>query len=407
MRTALYIRLLAATFLALALSTAAFSQAGTCSGMTVGQLTSLNGYVPFPSSSLWNTDISTAPVDPNSANYINFIGSTVTLHPDFGSGTYHNQTIGIPYQVVAGTQPKVPVTLGLYASESDPGPEPIPSNALIEGYPKPGNGDRHVLVLEKDGCWLYELYHAALSRSGTWSADSTAIWDMTINEQRPYTWTSADAAGLPIFVGLARYDEVAAGAINHALRFTIPTTQEAFVLPATHWASTTTNPNAPPMGMRMRLKASFNISTFPADDQVILTALQKYGMILADNGSAIFISGAPSNSWTNTDLDLLKSITASDFDVVQTGTIYTPANVPTGPNPTISSFTANPTTVSAGQSTTLSWSVTNTTYNIIDPQVGPVRGTSVVVTPTATTTYTLYTTNQYGRTTASVTVTVQ
>jgi len=407
MRTTLYIRLLAGTFLALALSTAAFSQAGTCSGMTVGQLTSLNGFVPFPSSNLWNTDISTAAVDPNSANYINFIGSTVTLHPDFGSGTYHNQTIGIPYQVVAGTQPKVPVTLGLYASESDPGPEPIPSNALIEGYPKPGNGDAHVLVLEKDGCWLYELYHAALSKSGTWSADSAAIWDMTINEQRPYTWTSADAAGLPIFVGLARYDEVAAGAINHALRFTIPTTQKAFVLPATHWASTTTNPNAPPMGMRMRLKASFDISSFPADDQVILTALQKYGMILADNGSAIFISGAPSNSWNNTDLNLLKSITASDFDVVQTGTVYTPANVPTGPNPTISSFSANPTTVSAGQSTTLSWSVTNTTYNIIDPQVGPVRGTSIVVTPSATTTYTLYTTNQYGRTTASVTVTVQ
>src|SRR5215471_13280149 len=181
-----------------------FSQAGTCGGMTAGQLTSLNGFVPFPSNNLWNTDISTAPVDPNSANYINFIGSTVTLHPDFGSGTFHNQTIGIPYQVVAGTQPKVTVTLGTFASESDPGPEPIPSNALIEGYPKPStSGDRHVLVLEKDGCWLYELYHAAISKSGQWSADSTAIWDMTINEQRPYTWTSADAAGLPIFVGLA------------------------------------------------------------------------------------------------------------------------------------------------------------------------------------------------------------
>src|SRR5215470_13211865 len=156
----------------------AFSQAGTCSGMTVGQLTSLNGFVPISASSLWNTDISAATVDPNSANYINFIGSTVTLHPDFEAGTFHNQTIGIPYQVVAGTQAKVTVTLGALASESDPGPEPIPSNALIEGYPKPGNGDRHILVLEKDGCWLYELYHAAL-KSGQWSADSTAIWDMT------------------------------------------------------------------------------------------------------------------------------------------------------------------------------------------------------------------------------------
>ncbi|PYV46295.1 MAG: hypothetical protein DMG92_18395, partial [Acidobacteria bacterium] len=211
----------------------ALSQTGTCAGMTVGQLTSLNGFVPFQSNSLWNTDISTAPVDPNSANYINFIGSTVTLHPDFGSGTFHNQTLGIPYQIVAGTQAKVPVTLGAFFDESDPGPEPIPSNALIEGYPKPGNGDRHVLVLEKDGCWLYELYNATL-KSGKWSADATSIWDMTINEQRPYTWTSADAAGLPVFVGLARYDEVAAGAINHALRFTVPTSQRAFVLPATH-----------------------------------------------------------------------------------------------------------------------------------------------------------------------------
>src|SRR5437773_2949345 len=382
-----------------------FSQAGTCSGMTVGQLTSLNGFVPFQSTSLWNTDISAAAVDPNSTNYINFIGSTITLHPDFGAGTFHNQTIGIPYQVVAGTQPKVPVTLGAFFDESDPGPEPIPSNALIEGYPKPGNGDRHVLVLEKDGCWLYELYNAALTK-GKWSAAATAIWDMTINEQRPYTWTSADAAGLPVFVGLARYDEVAAGVINHALRFTVPTSQRAFVLPATHWASTNTSTSAPPMGTRLRLKASFDISGFPADDQVILNALKKYGMILADNGSAIFISGAPDDRWNNTNLNLLKSITASSFEVVQQGTIYTPGNVPTGAAPTISSFTANPTSVSAGQPVTLSWSASSSTYNIIAPQVGPVRGTSVVIVPTATTTYTLNATNQFDRSTAAVTVTV-
>src|SRR5438270_3771914 len=384
---------------------AAFSQAGTCSGMTVGQLTSLNGFVPFPSNNLWNTDISTAPVDSNSANYINFICSTVTLHPEFGAGTFHNQTIGIPYQVVAGTQAKVKVTLNAYADESDPGPEPIPANALIEGYPKPGNGDRHVLVLEKDGCWLYELYNAAV-KSGKWSADSSAIWDMTINEQRPYTWTSADAAGLPVFVGLARYDEVAAGAIHHALRFTLPSSQKAFVLPATHWASTITDPNAPPMGMRLRLKSSFDISGYPADDQVLLTAMKKYGLIFADNGSAIFISGAPDDRWNNTNLNLLKQITASSFEVVQTGTIYTPANVPTGASPTIGSFTANPSTVSAGQPVTLSWSVSNSEYNIIDPQAGPVRGTSIVVNPSATTTYTLYTTNSFGRTTATAVVTV-
>jgi hypothetical protein len=384
----------------------AFGQSGTCSGMSLGQGANLNGFVPFPSSSLWNTDISAAPVDPNSANIINFIGATVTLHPDFGAGTFQNQTIGIPYQTVAGTQAKVVVKLGTFANESDPGPEPIPSNALIEGYPKPGNGDRHVLVLEKDGCWLYELYKATL-KSGKWSADAAAIWDMTINEQRPYTWTSADAAGLPIFVGLARHDEVAAGAINHALRFTVPTSRRAFVLPATHWASSLTDPNAPPMGTRLRLKASFDISSYPADDQVILTALKKYGMILADNGSAIFISGTPDNAWNNTDLNLLKQITASSFEVVALGTVYTDANVPTGPSPTISSFTANPSTVTAGSQVTLSWSVSNSLYNIIDPQVGPVRGTSIVVTPSATTTYTLYTANQFGRSTAAVTVTVQ
>jgi len=384
----------------------ALAQSGTCSGMSIGQGANLNGFVPFPSSSLWNTDISAAPVDPNSANIINFIGAAVTLHPDFGAGTFRNQTLGIPYQTVAGTQAKVAVTLGAFFDESDPGPEPIPSNALIEGYPKPGNGDRHVLVLEKDGCWLYELYKASL-KSGKWSADATAIWDMTINEQRPYTWTSADAAGLPIFVGLARHDEVAAGAINHALRFTVPTSRRAFVLPATHWASTVTDPNAPPMGTRLRLKASFNISGYPADDQVILTALKKYGMILADNGSAIFISGTPDNAWNNTNLNLLKQITASNFEVVALGTVYTDANVPTGASPAISSFTANPSTVTAGSPVTLSWSVSNSTYNTIDPQAGPVRGTSIVVTPAATTTYTLYTTNQFGRSTAAVTVTVQ
>ena len=401
------VKALGISVVAILLAGNALAQSPACSGMNTGAGASLNGFVPFPASSLWNTDISAAPVDSNSDNIINFIGSTVTLHPDFGAGTYQKQTIGIPYQVVSGAQAKVAISLGAYASESDPGPMPIPSNALIEGYPKPGSGDRHVLVLEKDGCWLYELFHAYLNKNGNWSADSAAAWDMTVSEQRPYTWTSADAAGLPIFPGLARYDEVAAGTINHALRFTAPTTQQAFVLPATHWASSVTNSSAPPMGTRLRLKASFDISRFPADDQVILTGLKKYGMILADNGSAIFISGTTDNRWNNSDLNLLKSITASNFEVVSMGTIYTPANVPTGPSPAISSFTANPTTAAKGQPVTLSWTVSGAEYNIISPQVGAVRGTSVVVIPSASTTYVLYSTNQYGRTTASVAVTVQ
>lgn len=382
------------------------AQAGTCNGLSLGPEASLNGFIPFPSDNLWNTNIAGTPVDPNSANIINFIGTSSPLHPDFGAGLYNGQSIGIPYQIEADTQPLVAIKLGEYSSESDPGPMPVPGNAQIEGFPRPDDGDRHVLVLEQTGCWLFELYHAYKQSGGTWSADSSAVWDMTIDEQRPYTWTSADAAGLPIFVGLARYDEVAAGAINHALRFTVPTTREAFVAPASHWASTDTDPDAPPMGTRLRLKSSFNISGFPTDDQVILTALQQYGMIVADNGSAMFVSGTPDNRWNNNDLDLLKTLTASDFEVVQLGTVYTPANVPTGPNPVISSFTANPNTVSPGTPVTLSWVLTGAIYNIISPAVGPVRGTSTTVIPTKTTTYTLYSTNQYGRATAKVTVTV-
>ena len=394
--------------LALSLSTvvSACAQPGTCAGMSLGPLASLNGFVPFPSDNLWNTDIASAPVDPNSDALIAYIGANTTLHPDFGRGEYQGQYMGIPYQIEPGSQAKVPVKLTLYPGQSDPGPMPIPSDALIEGYPHPGTGDRHVLVLDQGGCWLYELYKARF-KNGAWSAGSTAIWDMTINEQRPYTWTSADAAGLPIFAGLVRYDEVAAGAINHALRFTVPHTRQAFTPPASHWAPNTSDAGAPPMGMRMRLKSSFDISGFSHKNQVILKALQKYGMILADNGSAIYITGMPDDNWSNNDLGKLKSITASSFEVVLMNPIYTPDNVPTGPAPSIASFTANPMTVSAGQQVTLSWNVTGAIYNIINPQVGPVRGTSVIVTPSATTTYELYSTNQYHRKTATVTVTVQ
>jgi len=375
--------------------------------MSVGQLTSLNGFVPFQASSLWNTDISSAPLASNSANIINYIGSTVTLHPDFGSGLYEGSSIGIPYEIVSGSQAKVNITLGAYGDESDPGPMPVPSNALIEGYPAPGDGDRHVLVLDKDNCWLYEMFNSHELSVANWSADSTAIWDMTINAQRPYTWTSADAAGLPIFPGLVRYDEVAAGAINHAVRFTVPVSQQAFTAPASHWASSVTDPDAPPMGTRLRLQASFDISGFSQANQVILTALKKYGMILADNGSAIYISGAPDSRWSNDDLHNLSSLTGADFDVVTTGPVYTESNVPSGASPAIGAFKASSTYIDKGRSVTLSWSTSGAIYNIISPTVGPVRGTSIMVSPNTTTTYTLYSTNQYGRNTATVTVAVQ
>ena len=383
------------------------AQSNPCNGISLGPGGSFNGFVPFPSSSLWNTNIANAPVDPNSAAYINFIGNSTPLHPDFGSGLYDGQTIGIPYTVVPGTQPLVHINYTLYGDESDPGPMPIPFNALIEGYPQPGNGDRHVLIVDKGNCWLYELYYSFNQNASGWSAGSGAVWDLEANEMRPYTWTSADAAGLPILPGLVRYDEVQAGAINHAIRVTLQNSQEAFTPPASHWASSTTDPNAPPMGMRMRLKAGFDISGFSPANRVILRALKKYGMILADNGSAIYITGMPDSNWNNNDLGNLEGITASSFDVVLMNPVYTPANVPTGPSPTIASFTANPTTVSAGQPVTLTWGVTNAIYDIVSPQVGPVRGTSVIVNPTATTTYVLYSTNQYGRKAAKVTVTVQ
>jgi len=380
--------------------------AQTCSGMSLGHGASLNGFLPFPASSLWNQDISSAAVDPNSDNYINFIGTSTPLHPDFGAGLYAGQSIGIPY-VVVNSPPFVSILYTAYGSESDPGPMPVHTNAPIEGYPNPGNGDRHVLVLDRTNCWLYELYHAYRQSNGNWKADSGAVWDLLNGEQRPYTWTSADAAGLPIFPGLVRYDEVACGAIHHALRYTLQDSQTAFTPPASHWAGNSTNTYAAPMGMRMRLKPSFDISSFPPQAQVILTALKKYGMIMADNGTSIYISGDPDNRWDNDDLGSLKTVPASAFEVLQIDPLYTPANVPTGQKAIIHSFTASASTIAQGQSVTLSWSVTGSSYVVVTPQVGAVRGTSVVVSPTATTTYTLDGTNAYGRSRATLKVTVQ
>jgi hypothetical protein len=379
-----------------------------CSGMSVGPGASLNGFHLFPANNLWNQDISTAAVDPNSANYINFIGSTVAVHPDFGSGEYNGSYIGIPYSVVDSSQIPVNIIFNAYGDESDPGPMPIPANANIEGYPNPGTGDRHVLILDNNNCWLYELYGSSVNTDGSWNAGSAAVWDLQNYTQRPLTWTSADAAGLPIFPGLVRYDEVASGQIAHAIRFTLQHSNASYVLPATHWASNSSAQYAAPMGVRLRLKSTFDISSFSSTNQVILTALQQYGMIMADNGSSMYISGAPDPRWDNNDLHNLGQLTAADFEVVSLGTVYTSADIPQGPAPTIASFTAstsNP--VSPGTAVTLNWTVSGGNYYIVSPQIGAVRGTSTVVTPLATTTYALYATNQFGRTTATVTVTVQ
>lgn len=368
--------------------------------MVLGQNASLGGFVPFSSNSLWNTDISTAPIDSNSNSIIsNYVGSSTHMHPDSGN----DPTYGIPYVIVDGNQGLVTINLGAYAGDSDPGPMPVPGNAPVEGG-SGSTGDRHVLVLDNANCFLYELYNAAPGSGGSWSADSTAVWDLLGNETRPYTWTSADAAGLPIFPGLIRYDEAASGAIKHAFRFTLPHTRAAFTPPASHWAANTSDSNAPPMGMRLRLKASYDISGFSTQMQTILTAMKKYGLILADNGSALFVTGASDSRW-GSDLDSLKTVPATAFEVVQMNPIYTASNVPTGSAPSITSFTASASSGS-GSSVTLSWSVSNATYLIISPAPGAVRGTSITVKPSATTTYTLYTTNQYDRSQATVTVTV-
>jgi len=371
-----------------------------CSVMAPGQTASLDGFLPFSGSSLWNTDISSAPVDPNSSSIItNWVGA-VNLHPDWGN----DPTYGIPYVVVNGGQPLVNVNLVAYPDESDPGPMPVPANAPIEGGPS-STGDRHVLVLNNANCFLYELYNASPNADGSWNADSTAVWDLLGNEQRPYTWTSADAAGLPIFPGLVRYDEVAAGKISHAFRFTLPRTRAAFTPPASHSAATSSDPTAPPMGMRLRLKASYDISSFDAPMQVILTAMKTYGLILADNGSSLFVTGVSDSRW-GADLDSLKTVPASAFEVVQMNPVYTNSSYPTGSAPVISNFAASPTHVSSGGAVTLSWTADSADYVIVSPGAGVVRGSSVTVNPTTTTTYTLYGTNQYGRNSSTVTVNV-
>jgi hypothetical protein len=313
--------------------------------------------------------------------------------------------------VDSSVTPPVPVTMTTYQSESDVALYPIPSTAPIEGFPPACtlNGDNHLLVIDKNKCWLYETWQTQLC-TGTWSAANGAIWDLTNTEHRPYGWTSADAAGLPIFPGLVRYDEVAAGVINHAFRMTLAQTKSdanggLFVAPATHAAGNNSG-TGNIMGMRLRLKASFDISSYSAANQVILTAMKNYGMIVADNGSNMYFQGAPDAHWDDNDLSALKAIDASNFDVVQMGTQYDDATAPTGAVPAISSFTASQTTVTAGTPVTLSWTVTNDSYDYIDV-VGPVRGGTQTVTPAATTTYTLNSTNQYGRATMAVTVNVQ
>jgi len=274
--------------------------------------------IPFlllPADNPWNTRVDTLPLDPDSAGYIAHMAPGTGLHPDFGT-VWDGAPIGIPYVVVPGDQPKVPIDF-LYADESDPGPYPIPADAPVEGVGGPyADGDRHVLVLDADNQLLYEVYDAHKD-GNVWHAGSGAVFDLASNALRPDGWTSADAAGLPILPGLARYDEIVVeGALDHALRFTVKTTQRAYVYPATHYASNETDPDLPPMGLRVRLKASFDIGGFPPQVQVILQGLKKYGMMVADNGADWYVGGAPDPRWDDAALHSLNRVTGADFEVV-------------------------------------------------------------------------------------------
>ena len=351
------------------------------------QQAKINGCQLLPVNNIWNTPIDNLPVDANSQQYIDTIGANDTVHADFGSGLWAGGPIGIPYTTVPGTQEKVNVTF-YYDDESDPGPYPIPPDAPIEGG-SGSDGDRHVIVVDRDNCILYELYDAWPQPDGSWEAGSGAIYDLNSNALRPDGWTSADAAGLPILPGLVRYEEVASGEINHAVRFTAPQTRKKYIWPARHYASSLTGTQYPPMGQRFRLKAGFDISGFSAQNQVILKALKKYGMILADNGSSWFICGAPDSRWNNDDLHELHNVKGSDFEAVDESSSMI------NPNSGAAKQSVTPATITvtspdggekwtAGTTQSVTWSSTGSVANVkIEYSTDNGTGWSTIISSTA------------------------
>ena len=287
----------------------------TSAAPTIGAAPAIGDCPIFPANNVWNTRIDTLPVHERSDAWIASIGASTGLHPDFGSGIYEGRPIGIPYNTAPGNQPEVRVTFE-YADESDPGPYRLPFDANTEG-----GSDGHVLAIDRERCLLAELYNATKHAPTSWSAGSGAIFDLRSNALRPVGWTSADAAGLPILPGLVRYDEVEAGEIAHALRFTVERTQQAYVWPARHYASDDPDPNLPPMGARVRLKSSVDLTGYAPETRAILTALQRYGMLLADNGSNWFISGTPDPRWNNEHLLQLHGIVGSDLEFVDAASL--------------------------------------------------------------------------------------
>jgi hypothetical protein len=373
----------------------------------------ISGCQIFPADNVWNAPIDTMPVDPNSSAYVSTIGPNTGVHPDFGAGLWDGEPMGIPYNVVPGTQPKVAISFD-YADESDPGPYPIPPNPLIEGGDQ-STGDRHVLVLDSDNCILYETWSTYPNSDGTWHAGSGAVFNLRSDALRPAGWTSSDAAGLPILPGLLLYDEVASGEITHAVRFTVPQTRNTYIWPARHYASSLTDTKYPPMGQRFRLKASFDISAFSTQTQVILQGLKKYGMILADNGSSWYIQGVPDSRWDNDTLvGELGQVKGSDFEAIDESSLM--VNQDSGQTNTGNS-TNQPPTADAGPNQNVKEGalVTLNGSNSTDPDGGiasyqwtQVSGTSVVLSSpqAAITTFTAPTVGTSGEAlTFSLTVT--
>ena len=323
----------------------------------------IGGCLVLPANNIWNTPIDTLPVLSNSSSMVTTIGASTGFHADFGAGLWDGGPIGIPFITVAGSQTKYPATF-LYADESDSGPYAVPLNAPIEGGSS-SSGDRHAIAIDTTNCILYELYDA-YPQASSWNADSGAIYDLKSNALRPAGWTSADAAGLPIMPGLITYDEVQSGEIKHAIRFTVPQSRRAYVWPARHYASSLTGTQYPRMGERFRLKATFDISSYPADVQVILRAMKKYGIILADNGSAWYISGEPDDRWNNTNLHTLGNLLGSNFEAVDASSLMIDPNsgaaVQNGVTVSVSPASA---TVRAGRTQTFTGTVTGASGGVM------------------------------------------
>ena len=397
-------RLLMLAGAAALLSGVAFGQ--TCDKISLGVNGNLNGFKPFPSTDAWNTPIVANAVDAATTDAFNSLFGPAHLHPDFG------QTYGIPYNVVdTSTFKTVPITMNVYPGDSDIMPWPLDSSIQVEGAPgecPDQSWDYHALVVDRKTCFVYETWQTSHCET-KWSASNGAIWDLTASEKRPYGMTSADAAGLSVFAGLLKYEEAAAGQINHAIRFTVSQTKNnrnggLFVAPATHAAGVTWGSPAI-IGARLRLKPGVDISGYSPINKAILTAMKTYGLLLADNGGTGFFQGTNDARWDDNDLRALGKIQMQDFEVVSTGaTAWDNTTAPTGQAPTIRSLTASQTAVAAGTPIVLSYEVVNDSYDFIDV-VGPVRG-PVTVTPAETTTYTLVSSNAFGRSTREVTVTV-